>query len=188
MNAKRRLKTQKFDSFTSPDASAKETACHIATAPFDHAAESYDRKWGIDRLPGLVAPALAARYGEALGQLNEAIREQDAELVAQKAAACIRGMAKMDEVAEAAGHPHADPGIIEYELDGWKFGIMTDPRAWKGQPKAAYPVFSLREVALALKERGANHPLIETAKEHFPGAEIVSFDRNKDLEDEIPWE
>lgn len=176
---------RKADRLLHPDATAAEIECDYGVAPFDRLVEELDAKWGIDRLPELVSPELAAKYGAALAQLNDAIRDRDPARCAHKAAVCMKGLRKMDEEAEAAGHPKADPGIIECDLDGWKFGIMTDARAWKAAPKATYPVFSLREIGNALKERGAAHPMVEAAKAAFPGSEVIDW--NKELEDDLPF-
>lgn len=184
---KRPRRQRKGDRLLNGDARRAEIECDYGVAPLDRLAEEMDRKWGIDRLPELVSTELAAKYGSAIAQLNEAIRDQDPERCAHKAAICMKGLHAMDAEAERLGQPKADPGIIECEVDGWKFGIMQDARAWKASPKALYPVFSLREVGNALKERGANVPIVEAAKIAFPGAELKPIDDNKDLEDEIPW-
>ena len=170
---------KKADRLLNPGASKEEIACDFALAPLDDMARSMDRKWGVDRLPELVDVALAKRYGVAVATLNEAIQARDPERVAERASNCIRGLRKLDETAEELGAAKADPNIIEYEHEGFRFGIMLDQRMWPAQPKFDFPVFTLGEIAGALKRRGADHPLIEEVKTTFPGSEVTTWNREK---------
>lgn len=156
-----------------------DTACHYAIAPFDRVAREMDDKWGIDRLPELVPPELAVKYGKALGAMNAAIQANDPQACADTAANCIKGMAAMDKAATDAGHKPHDPPFWEYELDDtgerFRFAIMPDNRDWK-QIKKQRPdlvLYSMREVALLLREK-AGHPWVEQVKDAFPGAEVVA--------------
>ena len=59
------------DRLTSPSAaSPNEVACDLALGSLDRMAREMDRKWGVDRLPDLVSPEMAAKYGSAMGKLN----------------------------------------------------------------------------------------------------------------------
>jgi hypothetical protein len=164
-----------------------------ALAPFDRAAIEMDNVWGIDRLPELVSPATARKYGEAMALLNEAIDAADPALVQARAENCIRGLHVMNAEAEAAGKPKSRPDMLEYELDGFRFAVMPDSAHWpeirKQRPDLV--LFSLREVAIALIASRADNPVIRAAKDAFPKAEIFNLDTkvNKALavEDELPF-
>ena len=59
------------DRLISPSAaSPNEVACDLALGSLDRVAREMDRKWGVDRLPDLVSPEMAAKYGSAMGKLN----------------------------------------------------------------------------------------------------------------------
>lgn len=167
---------KKLDRLTCPDVSASENACHYAIAPFDRAATEMEKKWGIDRLPELVSPEMAAKYGMALGQMNEAAANRDPQLTAHKAAICIRGLHAMDAEATAAGHRPATGAYTEYELDGWKMAVLHDQREWQSAKEARPDLtfFTMREVALAMRSWCQALP-IEKVKHHFPAATVKNL-------------
>ena len=178
------------DRLLSSDARKAEVACDHAVAPLDRLARQMDQKWGIDRLPELVRPETAARYGSALAKLNAAIAAEDPDETARRAQVCMRGLAAMNREAEEAGHEPPDI-LAEYDLDGFHFAIMAENEDW-APIKAARPdlrLFSLREIAIALKHI-ADNPLIREVKDQFPMAEIASVKARaeaKEHEDELPW-
>ena len=63
----------KGDRLMHSGAKPEEVACDFALGPFDTAARDTERKWGINRLEGLVSPETAAKYGSAIGKLNAAL-------------------------------------------------------------------------------------------------------------------
>ena len=162
----------------------------MATAPFDRVCIEMDRKWGVDRLPELVSPQTAERWGLALANLNAAIAANDPALTTARVAACLRGLAVMDAEAEAAGHKPSDPDIWEYDLDGFRFGVIAEGREWRAAEakRPGLVIFNMREVALALKASRVVNAVVEAAKQNFPGAQIVNIKpTKKDFDDEIPF-
>ena len=186
--AARRPSRQRLgDTFTSPDARATEIACDHAIAPFDRAAIQMNNLWGIDRLPELVSPETAAKYGSALAKLNAAIAANDPDDCAARAAVCIRGMAAMDTEARAAGHTPTPSGFWMHEQDGKTIIVARDMRDWPLIEKLhpGVPIFSMREVFNALEAYGQT---VVAAKQHFPGAEVKSIKPiDKQPQDEIPF-
>jgi len=175
------------------NATKEQIACDHAVMPFDRMAIAMDDKWGIDRLPALVSPETAARYGSALGKLNDAIAAANPAEVAARAAVCVRGMQAMDAEAEAAGAPKSPPEIIEFEHDGKRIGIMTDT-AWWPALKAQRPdltFYTLGDVGVALAFMQDHNPVIAEAKKHFPKAQVTAIRPTsqlaRDLDDEIPF-
>lgn len=135
------------------DASPVETACHMATALLDRAIRDMDRKWGIDRLPELVSPDTAAKWGDYLGRLNAAIAAVNLEAVKDITAKMLFGIGAMDREAEAANAPKADTRVFEASVDGFAFAVLFDEAAWPAV-QAARPelnIVTARQVAEALK-------------------------------------
>lgn len=181
-------------------ASADEQAIHHALKPLDKVARDMEAKWGVDRLPELVTPEMAAKFGGALGRLNAVIDAGNVEAVQTAAANLIRGWQALDAAATQAGHQPPTP-------DAWPVRIGDDarsPPAWIAKdPAAAHAVNALkgpvavytlnevgRLIALAL---GSAAPAVGEAKRLFPGATVARIQKHKppvdwDLGgDEIPF-
>ena len=161
---------KKGDRLLSPDARAEEVRVDHAVAPFDRAAREADQTWGVDRLPELVSPQTAEKYGSAIAKLNAAIDADDPELAAAKAAVCIRGLQAMDAEARAAGHkPTAD--YWEFDLDGFRLAIIRETGDWtvvtRERPDIE-AVYSMREVAVMLRDLKSVHAI----KAEFPGSTV----------------
>ena len=177
------------DRLISPSAaSPNEVACDLALGGLDRMAREMDRKWGVDRLPDLVSPEMAAKYGSAMGKLNAAVRESDVAHTVARAEVCVRGLRAMDAAADAAGMPHSDPDIWEYQIDGHTFGIIADGRDWPAAyaKREGITIHTMREVALALKHYGQ---IVVDVKQAFNGAEVVAVRKTKEkIEyEEIPF-
>lgn len=181
------------DRLTSIGFSKDQIMCDYALAPFDRLSIQMDERWGIDRLPEIVSPATAKRFGEAMALLNEAINAADPALTQARAENCMRGLNAMNAEAEAAGQQKSRPDMLEFELDGFHFAVLPDIAYWpevrKHRPDLT--LFSMREVAIALIATKANNPVIMAAKQAFEKAEIKDFDaklvRATKLDDEIPF-
>jgi hypothetical protein len=188
-NAAGRPRRKKMgDALSFPDARPDQISCNYAVAPFDRMATEIDRTWGIDRLPELVTPETAAKYGSALAKLNAAIEANNPEECATRANVCMRGLQAMDKEARALGHSPMPSNFWMYEQDGNTIIIAQDMRDWplieKMHPGIA--IFSLREVANALEAYGQT---VVAVKQSFAGAEIKSTApiNRKDMEDELPF-
>lgn len=182
---------RKGDRLINPDARNAQIACDHALAPFDREARAMEIKWGIDRLPTLVTPEMAARYGSAVAHLNDCINNEDPEQCAQAANNCIRGLHAMDAAATQAGHQPASGEFWEYRLEDrhteppFHFAIMKDGDEWQ-TAKAKRPelrFFTMREVALALRAYTATLPT-EKVKALFPNMQIA--DIRPKVENELP--
>ena len=199
MNAqnKRPRRERKGDRILNPDATKAQIECDYGIAPMDRLAEEMNVKWGIDRLPELVTPEMATRYGAAIAHLNDCIREQDPAKCAAAANNCIRGLHAMDAEATELGHQPASGDFWEYELEGengqppFRFGILKDDAGWK-TAKSKRPdleFYTMREAAIALRTKIKTAP-IEAIKDAFPGASVVEHrpptPTEKFLDDAIP--
>jgi len=167
--------------------------CDYAIAPLDRLAIQMDDKWGIDRLPEIVSVETATKFGAAMAHLNECIEQNDPDKVKAAAENCIKGLQVMDAEATLAGQPQSQPDMLEYKLDDeLHFAILPDKHWWpevrKHRPDLQ--LFSLREVAIALKAAKADNPVIRAVKEQFPKAEISEIEtkvKNATLDDPIPF-
>lgn len=177
---KRYSRPKKSDRLLYPDANAAEIQCSYGVAPFDRVATEYEKIWGIDRLPELVSPELAAKYGKAMAHLNDCITKQLPAECTAAAANCIKGLHAMDAEATANGAAKATGQVFEYELDigegePFKFGVLADEREWMTakDKRPDLVLFSMREVALAL-HKYMTAPLADELAEHFPDAKITA--------------
>lgn len=184
------VRQRKHDRLITPGASASEIAADFAAAPFDRAMRDAERTWGIDRLPELVTPDLAMKFGKAMAVMNAAIDSGDPEQAAAAAANCVKGIAAMDAAARAAGHQPLKAEFWEYEQDGFRFALIRDAAEWPSvaAERPGLTIYTLREVANAL---AASRDAVAAVKAAFPGAEISAIRQpsklSEELEDEIPW-
>ena len=190
---------RKGDRLLNPGATAAEVRVDYALAPFDRAARKAEETWGVERLPELVSPETAARYGSAIAKLNAAIDAGDAaevvakgevlrgaQAVAALAGVCIRGLAALDAEARQRGHTPAPPDMWHAATDdGQRIVLIRDASLWDAA-QAASPgarVHTLREAVIALQVYRAA-PL-DAARAAFPGAEVVAFRPRTELEKEL---
>lgn len=186
------LRQRKHDRLTwggSP--SREEIAVDHAVAPFDRVAREMEGIWGVDRLPHLVSPETAAKFGRTLGSLNEAITANDPDRAADRAAACIRGLRAMDAEARQAGHRPPDPIVIETQQGDHHFGVLIDGAqlAIAQAQRPGLAIYTLQEVSVALQWLD-KQALVSGVKQAFPGATVTAIrhrPKQEDFEDAIPF-
>lgn len=189
---KRPRRQKKGDRLLDRTATQNEIQCDKAVAVMDRLAIQMDEKWGVDRLPELVSVETAQKYGSALAKLNAALEDGGPAEVAKRAQVCMRGLKAMNDEAEAAGQPKASADYWEYELDGFKFGILKDEAHWM-TCKDARPdlrFFTMREIGVALRALKIDNPIFAEIKKHFPQAQIDSIAERaseKSLDDPLPF-
>ena len=186
----RPTRKRKGDRLLNIDASASEIKCDYSIAPLDRLAIHMDMKWGVDSLPELVSPETAQKNGSIMAKLNAAIAANDPDRCLAIAQGCMRGLTAMDNEATASGQPQARPDVLEYELDGFKFGILPDDGHWPAamQERPDLRLFTMREIAVTLKAMRIDRPLIDAVK-NIPGAEITQIRQKvgKPHDDPIPF-
>lgn len=191
----------KFDKITKHAASRADDLGHFIIGPFDKCSADADLKWGVGRLAELVTPETAVIWARTMANMNEAIRAcydpEDEDKALANLKACvesgIKGLAFMDAEAERTGQTKANTRILEFDLDGFKLGVMADDTAWPAikQQRPNLKLFSMREVAVALKLISEN-PTIAAVKEVFPDAKVTRIKPNPPVDyagggDEIPF-
>ena len=185
----RPMRQRKEDRVIHQGATAAQIRCDVCLGPFDQAVREMDRKWGVDRLPEIVAPESAAKWGKAMAGLNDAINSEDSDKVKFWVEVCLRGLKAMDDEALKSGQPISDPMIWEYQYEGQTYGIIEDGRHWPAAyaKRPGLVIFTMREAAIALHAH--RNGLVEAVKLAFPGAEITGIrDRGQNLEDDIDFE
>lgn len=192
-SARKPQRKRKADRLTHGSATEQEIRADYAIAPFDKMVRDMDRKWGVDRLPEIVSPETAAKYGSALAKLCAAIDEGEPEMIAARANVCMRGMAAMDAEATSLGRASAElDNVWIMEFNGIEVGLMKDARHW---PKIMdhHPSLELiteNEVitALAFYRETQLGKMVNATKKNFEGAEIIRFEiKEKGMEDDIPF-
>jgi len=182
---------KKFDRMITPGASAMEIRCDMACAPLDNLARQMDARWGVDRLVGLVPPAIAERYGAAIAHLHSVYDAEDPAQTAAAAANCMRGLQAMDAAATAAGHQPADPRVWMIEADGHRYGFVEDAAlvAIAERNNPGVKIVTLRQAANSLAI--TQNAVVVAAVVNFPGATVTAIRPRTQLEeeigDEIPW-
>lgn len=156
------------DALLYPGAAPWESAIGLALKPFDETARQMDRKWGHDRLPALVPPEMAARYGVAINHMNDRIEANDADGAVAAIANAIRGLQAMDQAATAASAVPADPRIVTVDAGGLRFAILTDDAAWPivREQYPGLPTYTLAEIGQIVKHHampGATQHITTTA-------------------------
>ena len=154
---------------------AESRAWAAATAALDRVAVDLERTWGVNRLPELVAPDLAAKFATAKEQCDEAIRSGDTAAAAGKATALARGWKALDAAARAAGHTPNDVGTVwTASVEGQAFAVCLHT-ADVGATADRYPghtAVALHELLRVLMAREA--ATYRKAKEIWPDATITA--------------
>ena len=165
-----------------------------AIAPVDALTAEVEARWGIDALPALVAPELAAKFGKARGLLDDAIRQRDEKLVLKYCDTVLRGLRALEQSARDAGHSPMPPNIIAArDRSGNGYHIVTEAKQYdRAIKETADPVktVTLDELLCAyVAMRDQTNGLIDKVKAVYPGATVKSATINdtKEHNDEIPF-
>lgn len=152
-------------------------ALQISTilAPLDQTAASMERRWGVERLPGLVNQDLANRFAMARQVLDDALDQGDLPAIETAAANLRKGWTKLDEVATAAGAAPYDPTAWGFEVCGKPCAIVIDDSGAKyvQQIDPGRTVWTLDEIGNLLSAYLPTiAPMLWDAKQAFPGATV----------------
>jgi len=153
----------------------------------DQRGRELDQRWGIGRLPMLVPIEWAERFHSQHNLFNAAVWEFDLPLVRQHGEAMLRAYDKLDELARAAKGEPLPVHQWEFETPEGLVILVHDlrdtGRAQRHGREAQ--VWALDEVANVIR----CHPILATAKNVFPGAQVVSVRPSKttlqELDDEL---
>lgn len=140
----------------------------------DEIAHAMERKWGADRLPRLVDPALAARFHAQAEKLNRALRLDRPDAVATQATAMQRAWNALDQAATACGKE--PPSLTVWETAIPSTGeviaiVRTAEEAATIARERNGAVYTLAEVAIAIDAFGEQ---VRAVKTTFPGANVAA--------------
>ena len=191
-----RTKRQRPDVFTGTAfGNPVAEAIHHALLPLDRSAVEMEMKWGCDRLPSLVSPETAARFGSAKGKLDAAIQVNDPQAVALRSEVMIRGWIKMDAEATERGHRALSPQIWCWSSpEGFKVAITrSNAEAIKAirtdKRLTGVAVYSLDEIGRILE--ADSYRLLDEVKKTWPEAVVSDVRRKKGtaplFDDEVPF-
>ena len=165
-------------------------AIHHAIMPLDKIAADAETKWGCERLPELVSPAMASRFGSAKAKLDVAISANDPAEVVRRADVMAKGWAAMDLEATKMGNSPLSPDIWSHTTrDGFKCAIARSGadaiKAIRTMPEfKGVAVYSIEEVGRILEA----NTLLNVLKDSFPTAVVEKIvPARKHLNDEIPF-
>lgn len=164
----------------------------MLTSELDDVVASYERTWGINRLPLIVSAETAARFRAA-----EALHRQEHELgctperSATLNAMMFRAWTALAKEAVARGHKPLGPSCFEAEwAPGRIFAIAVDAehaQALNARNKAEgrdVSVWTVAEVGALI----GDIPLVRAIKDTWPGAEVRPLTKTPPLPaDEIPF-
>jgi hypothetical protein len=144
-----------------------------ALRPLDRIAVEMEGKWGVGRLTRLVTPEIAARFGSAKDKLNDAIRANDGDEVAKRAAVMIRGWQALDKAATEAGCEALPLRTVAVQHNGRAYVVVWDRADVHKAAKlsrAPENVLTVHELLIAYEVLKSK---VDGVKQAFPGAELM---------------
>jgi len=145
-----------------------------AVDQLDQIAHAMERKWGADRLPKLVDPALAARFHAQAEKLNEALRSDRPDAVVMQATAMQRAWNALDQAATTSGKQPLSLTVWETAIPSTGEVIAIVRTAEEASAIARErngAVYTLAEVAVAIDAFGDQ---VRAVKTTFPGAAVTA--------------
>jgi hypothetical protein len=140
-----------------------------AMAQLDEVAAACEARWGVDRLPRLVAADLAAKFYSQLDKLNAALEVGSPADIEYHATRMGNAWRALDTAAQAAGARPLEPHYLEGRLPNGTVLVVCGSREeqWAlSRENRAAVVWSMEEIARVLWE----FELTNTAKTIFKGA------------------
>lgn len=171
---------------------ADAAAIDAVLARLDTEARRCEGKWGVERLPLLVPPDMAAKFGSAQAKLNVAIEAGDVATVVQRAAIMLRGWQVLDDWASTCVNldVERDDGVWGYLHSGKPYKVVLErSKAHREASRATDPalVVTISELLTNWEARMDGGP-VDAAKTVFPGASVTAVrQKSAVLDDEIPF-
>lgn len=175
-----------------------KTRSQLAIERLDEVASRMERKWGVGRLPRLVAVDLAQRFYSQLGKLNAAIADEatggSVANVEFEAGRMVNAWMALDAAAEAAGADPASGRYLTARLsDGRSLVVSVDLEGMghflRQNPDRSAAVWTMDEIARVLE----GFDLVNRTKHLFEGAVVeevrvkpeVNWKRGDELPDDM---
>lgn len=97
-----------------------QSAINRRLMTLDLVAHRMEVRWGVGRLLDLASAELREKWFRQMERLKEAIIANDLNLVTELIEGCVRGWAKLEQSAEAAGH-------VTYQPEFWNITVEEQP-------------------------------------------------------------
>jgi len=188
------MKRQRPDKFTNSGAygNADLDAIHHALKPLDLIASKMEMKWGYDRLPSLVDPDTAAKFGSAKAKLDAAIETGVVADVVKRSKIMIKGWQALNGEAVKNAATEVSSLIWTHRTeDGLKVAVARSYADIKAglevMPELkSYPTYTLDEIARLVSADRMN--LVNSLKKEMPTCQIIKVqEKYTDLDGEIPF-
>lgn len=182
-------KTERWDRIK-PAGTGRSEAEHYMVQAFvgqvDEIASQMERKWGIDRLPRLVAAEWAVKFYSQARKFNTAVYDGSVADVQVEGERMRAAWTYLDQLATAAGHDPVPSEWWEVEIGDGKVVAFCrsydEARAASVVGDRKVDVWTTAEVAKII----AGFPTLATVKAHFPGAEVTAV-RVKPKDPHFDW-
>lgn len=167
-------------------------AIDAVLATLDAVVIPLEGKWGAGRLPMLVEPDLAAKFGSAQAKLNAAVEAGNVEEVVKRAAVLKKGWQALD-AAESPNLALERDQVWGYDHQGKRYTVVLDRSKANWQASHAQDASLVVTVAelLTVWEASKVAQVTRKAKLTFPGSQVTRVTNDKsladDLNDEIPF-
>ena len=166
---------------------------HHSIIPVDKIATDMELKWGCERLPGLVSPATASKFGSAKAKLDQAILDNDPTAVAKRSTVMVKGWKAMDDEATQNGYKPLVPKIWSHTTkSGFMFAVARgNADAIKAlrtrDDMEGIAVYSLDEIGMLLESKSM--ALVNAIKNEWPGSAVAEIKgvTKGDMNDECPF-
>ncbi len=189
-------KQRQPDRLTNPsDDPIADGQIYESLRPVDKVAVEMEAKWGVGRLTSLVSVDTARKFGAASQKLNVAIDDRDPDEVAKRASVMVRAWNALDVEATNAGMVPVNDEVevwVAMDDEGTSFSVVRTlaEATMLAKQKVSGRVYHLEEIAriIAMFERQA--PIVQNAKDTFPGAVVTDIRSTKDEslgQDPIPF-
>jgi hypothetical protein len=143
-----------------------------AMAQLDEVAAACEARWGVDRLPRLVAADLSARFHSQLDKLNAALEAGSPADIEHHATRMANAWRALDAAAVAAGARPLEPHYLEGRLPDGRVLVVCGSREeqWAlSRENRAAVVWSMEEIAKVLWK----FEMVNDAKITFSGATVT---------------
>ena len=191
----RNRQPQRPDPITNPldYSNPKKEMIYHALERLDAVATSCENRWGSGRLPGLVDPDMAAKFGSAKAKLDACIMNDDVEGVIRRASVMVRAWQALDKAAAESGAEKVTSKCrIVTAAAGRSYAICKDEatarEVVRSKTAGDASVWSLQEVVRVLESD--RHNLVSVTKDIFKDAEVGGIkkkEKKQALNDEIPF-
>lgn len=146
----------------------------------DECAIGYEAKWGVYRLETLAPAELAEKWQRQVEKINEAIENKNLVALRDLVEGAVRGYAKLEASALAAGHTPSEPLYFEFRKGSRIYRVVKtvqEARALQTPQNANTVVLTVEEVVNLFDAR--SEQVYGTAEKKTQLGKNTGFDYSK---------